>query len=39
MKLIRSVDLRIEPHPIEESEFTKMHPLINEILKNGVEIN
>jgi predicted nucleotidyltransferase len=39
MKLRRQVDLRIEPHPFDESDFSGLNPLVNEILKYGVEIH
>ncbi len=38
MRARRSVDLRIEPHPIDEADFTNNNPFAFEILKNGVEI-
>ena len=38
MRIRRKVDLRIEPHPINESDFTKMNPFAFEIQKSGVEI-
>ena len=38
MRIRRKVDLRIEPHPIEESDFTKINPLAYEIQKNGIEL-
>lgn len=38
MKLRRKFDLRIEPHPFRESEFSKQDPLVFEILKYGQEI-
>jgi len=41
MKLRRSIDSRIDPHPIKESDFKEGSPLINEIKKYGrkIEIN
>ena len=39
MKLRRSIDLRIEPHPIELKDFNFNNPFTNEILKYGIEIN
>lgn len=39
MKLRRNFDLRIEPHPFSESEFSIQDPLVFEILKYGQEIN
>ena len=39
MKLRRSIDLRIEPHPIKTEEFNKNEtPLIEEIINTGIEI-
>ena len=38
MRLRRKIDLRIEPHPIEESDFTIMNPFAYEIQKNGIEL-
>ena len=39
MKLRRNFDLRIEPHPFRESDFSIQNPLVSEILKYGQEIN
>ena len=38
MKLRRTVDLRLEPHPIVEKDFNENNPLAKEILKYGKEI-
>jgi uncharacterized protein len=38
MRLRRKIDLRIEPHPIEEKDFNSMNPFACEIQKNGIEI-
>lgn len=38
MRVRRSIDLRIEPHPISESEFNTTNPLALEIQKTGIEI-
>lgn len=38
MRLRRKIDLRIEPHPIEESDFTINNPFAYEIQKTGIEI-
>ncbi len=38
MRIRRKVDLRIEPHPIKEDDFTEMNPFANEIQKSGIEI-
>lgn len=39
MKLRRKIDLRIEPHPIGENDFTMVNPFAYEIQKYGVELN
>jgi predicted nucleotidyltransferase len=36
--LRRKIDLRIEPHPFRESEFTNDDPLAYEVMKYGSEI-
>ena len=38
MRLRRKIDLRIEPHPIDENDFNNSNPFASEILKNGIEI-
>ncbi|MBM3403554.1 MAG: nucleotidyltransferase domain-containing protein [Bacteroidetes bacterium] len=38
MRLRRKFDLRIEPHPFSESDFTAQNPVVSEILKYGQEI-
>jgi len=38
MRLRRKIDLRIEPHPIGESDLTNMNPFAYEIQKTGIEI-
>ena len=38
MRFRRSIDLRIEPHPIKQSEFTNINPFAFEIKKNGIEL-
>ncbi|MBF0227585.1 MAG: nucleotidyltransferase domain-containing protein [Desulfobacterales bacterium] len=38
MRLRRNVDLRIEPHPICESDFTSVNPFAYEIQESGIEI-
>jgi len=38
MCLRRKIDLRIEPHPIGESDFTNTNPFAFEIQKTGIEI-
>jgi predicted nucleotidyltransferase len=39
MKLRRKIDLRIEPHPFMIGDFNKSNPVVDEILKYGIEIN
>ncbi|GGC07336.1 nucleotidyltransferase domain-containing protein [Dyadobacter sediminis] len=38
MKLRRSVDLRIEPHPFTSLQFQNTNPVANEIMSSGIEI-
>lgn len=38
MKMRRKIDLRIEPHPFIISDFTEDNPVVNEILKFGIQI-
>lgn len=38
MRLRRKIDLRIEPHPIKESEFINVNPFAYEIQNSGIEI-
>lgn len=38
MKLRRKVDLRIEPHPFDATDFTNENPVVSEILKYGIII-
>lgn len=38
MRLRRKIDSRIEPHPFRISDFTSADPMVNEILKYGIEI-
>lgn len=38
MKLRRSIDLRIEPHPIKEQDFNSSNPFAFEIKNTGIEI-
>lgn len=37
-KLRRKIDLRIEPHPIEENDFNALNPFAQEIENTGIEI-
>lgn len=39
MKLRRNIDLRIEPHPISEKDFTPDNPFAYEIQKTGIILN
>jgi uncharacterized protein len=38
MKLSRKIDTRIEPHPIDESDFNHSNPFSNEILTKGIQV-
>jgi len=38
MRLRRSIDLRIEPHPIREIDFVDANPFAYEIQKTGIDI-
>ncbi len=38
MRLRRKIDLRIEPHPINEKDFNAMNPFAFEIQHTGIEI-
>ncbi len=38
MRIRRKIDLRIEPHPIGESDFTNLNPFAYEIQNSGIEI-
>ncbi len=39
MRLRRKIDLRIEPHPIEVSDFNNLNPFAFEVQKTGIEIS
>lgn len=39
MRVRRMVDLRIEPHPIGESDFTAANPFAYEVQRSGIEIS
>ena len=38
MKMRRGIDSRIEPHPFIFADFNRANPVVNEILKSGIEI-
>jgi predicted nucleotidyltransferase len=38
MKLRRNIDLRIEPHPFREKDFSINDPMVNEIMKSGIQL-
>jgi predicted nucleotidyltransferase len=38
MKMRRNIDLRIEPHPFDESDFNVTNPAASDILNYGIEI-
>jgi uncharacterized protein len=39
MKVRRQIDLRIEPHPIQEQDFNSQNPFAFEIEQTGIEIH
>lgn len=39
MKLRRTIDLRIEPHPFMIEDFNRDNPVVNEILKYGIVLS
>jgi len=39
MKLRRKIDLRIEPHPFNFTDFNRSNPVVSEILKYGIRLN
>lgn len=38
MRLRRRIDSRIEPHPFREKDFDITNPIVNEIIKYGVNL-
>jgi len=38
MKLRRKIDLRIEPHPFNDEDFNLNNPVVDEILKYGINL-
>ncbi len=38
MRVRRNVDLRIEPHPIDEADFSGLNPFADEIQSTGIEL-
>jgi len=38
MKLVRKIDLRIEPHPFEKSDVELHNPFLEEIIRTGIRI-
>lgn len=38
MRVRRKIDLRIEPHPILETDFSDWNPFAHEIKKSGIEL-
>ncbi|MCX6583979.1 MAG: nucleotidyltransferase domain-containing protein [Candidatus Aminicenantes bacterium] len=38
MKLRRDFDLRIEPHPFDETDFNSSNPFVHEILTTGIQV-
>ena len=39
LKLRRNIDLRIEPHPFTIDDFNASNPVVNEIMKYGIELH
>lgn len=38
LQLTWNFDTRVEPHPFEARDFSSLNPVINEILRTGIEI-
>jgi uncharacterized protein len=38
MRMRRNIDSRIEPHPFREKDFEITNPIVNEIMKYGLDI-
>jgi predicted nucleotidyltransferase len=38
LRVRRKIDLRIEPHPIKESDFSTMNPFVDEIIRSGIKL-
>ncbi len=38
LRLAAQIDVRIEPHPFTPEDFTRNHPLANEILQTGIRL-
>jgi len=38
LRLRRKLDLRIEPHPIREADFSISNPFADEIMQSGIEL-
>jgi predicted nucleotidyltransferase len=38
LRLRRKIDLRIEPHPIKETDFSSLNPFAIEIMQSGIEL-
>jgi predicted nucleotidyltransferase len=38
LRLRRKVDLRIEPHPIKEKDFSPLNPFASEIMHSGIAL-
>jgi uncharacterized protein len=39
LKLTWKFDTRVEPHPFDEKDFASSNPVVNEILRTGIEIS
>jgi predicted nucleotidyltransferase len=38
MKIRRSIDTHIEPHPFRINDFTRYNPIVQEIIRTGIKI-
>jgi hypothetical protein len=38
LRLRRKIDLRIEPHPIKDADFSSLNPFAIEIMQSGIEL-
>jgi len=38
LRIRRKIDLRIEPHPIKEKDFSPLNPFTDEIMRSGIEL-
>ena len=38
LRIRRKIDLRIEPHPIKEADFSSQNPFADEVIRSGLEL-